>query len=84
MTKSYSKSGIIKPFAKACHQSKPLVQSSCMQGFKLQHLIAREFTKASQAEFFPQPRLVHYRDRVQQVTILDPWPQERSTLLWVF
>ena len=32
---------------------------------------------------FSQPHLVRYRDRVQQMTILDLRPQARRTLLWV-
>ena len=35
------------------------------------------------SKFFPQSRLVHCQVRVQQMTILDPRPHAKSTLLWV-
>ena len=51
---------------------KPDVQGECYPKRKKKERI-----------FFPQPCLVRYRHRVQQMTILDPRPHARSTLVWV-
>ena len=46
----------------------------CKKWYKLNQ------TKPNPLIFFSQPRQVRYRDGVQQMTILDPRPHERSTL----